>query len=63
MSSSDKKKIRDAVAHHLSPDHAAALGLTLAQLQQVIFGGFHPDDATWAAMAARFQVKVSSDEH
>jgi hypothetical protein len=56
----DKKKVRDAVAHHLSPEHASALGLTLSQLQQVIFGGFHPDEATWVAMAARFQVKVSS---
>jgi hypothetical protein len=36
------KTVRDRAWHSLSPQTAAAAGMTLAQLQQFVAGSFHP---------------------
>ena len=52
----DIKTIRARAAHYLSPDIAASVGLSLAQLQQFLAGTQRPSDEQLSRLAARMGV-------
>jgi hypothetical protein len=45
--------VRKRAWHSLSPQTAAAAGMSLAQLQQFVAGGFHPTPEQIEALARR----------
>ena len=51
------KQLRDRAMHYLTPDVAAAAGMSLAQLQQFCAGTFTPTSEQVEQLARRMGVK------
>ena len=52
------KKVRDRAWHYISPDVAAAAGMTFQQMQQFIAGTFTPTDTQLRDLARRMYLDV-----
>lgn len=50
------KQIRDRAWQFLSPQAAAAAGMSLAELQQFIAGNFHPNSDQLAQLAKAMRI-------